>query len=487
MGGRGVGTGLGARFCLQGVSGAAEFNPALANESGDFTLGRLTHASAISARSPDVCSRLPIVVDLDGTLTPADSLHELLAALCVKRPLLVLLSLLRARSKAQVKAAWLGLQPDFQPLLPWNDEVVKLLRAEEGRPIILCTATPQSLAERVVQPLGIFSEVIGSSAEQNLRGSAKAAHLVQRFGRRGFVYIGNDSSDLAVWAEAAEGIVVSHDAQLAQRAREICPNVQVLAPAVRSGGWGWVKLLRPHQWSKNLLVFAPLIAAHRMAEQPLLIASTAAFGVFCALSSGVYLLNDGADREADRLHPTKRFRPVAAGAISPLWAWGVGAAALVVALGLAAGLGGKFFLVSATYVAVAVAYSFWLKRVAYLDVAVLAALYTSRLMAGASVTGITPSGWLAGFSLCIFLSLALCKRYTEIAQHLADAAADGSRRSYNRSYGPGVWAAGIFSMSAACLILAGYINSPAVVLLYEYPARLWAAVACMAFWGGRVW
>ncbi|HEX9615270.1 MAG TPA: decaprenyl-phosphate phosphoribosyltransferase [Bacteroidota bacterium] len=176
----------------------------------------------------------------------------------------------------------------------------------------------------------------------------------------------------------------------------------------------YLRLLRPQQWVKNMFLFAPLIFSKHLFEQGYFAIEVLGFGVFCLLSSSVYVLNDVADREADKLHPTKRERPVAAGLISPGMAILIAVILLIGAALLAAGLDRKFQIVAALYLALNVAYSFRLKQIILVDVFIIAAGFMLRVLAGAFVINVEVSHWLVLCTLFVSLFLAVSKRRGEL-------------------------------------------------------------------------
>lgn len=247
------------------------------------------------------------------------------------------------------------------------------------------------------------------------------------------------------------------------------------------------RAMRPHQWAKNVLVGLPLLLAHRTAETGLLLDAVLAFTALSLCASGTYVVNDLTDRDRDRRHPTKRTRPFASGALSP--AVGAGLAALLVAaaFGVAVFLPVGFAVAMAVYVAATLAYSVRLKAEPLVDVLVLGGLYALRVVAGGAATGVPLSEWLLAFSLFFFLGLALLKRYVELRQMETGAAPADNGRGYRagdaalvRAIGP---ATGLFSV----LVLALYITSPDVRVLYSHPALLWAAVPAFLYWTMRMW
>jgi 4-hydroxybenzoate polyprenyltransferase len=194
----------------------------------------------------------------------------------------------------------------------------------------------------------------------------------------------------------------------------------------------WARAIRLHQWVKNALIFLPAMLGHVLLRPQILSASVLAFLSFGLCASSVYLTNDLFDLRADRAHPRKRFRPLASGAITPRA--GVVAAVLLFIAGavLAVWVNTAFVLVLSCYYVVTWSYSVRLKRIALLDVMILAGLYTIRIIAGAVATDVSPSFWLLAFSVFVFLSLALIKRYAEV---VAIRGSD-SPSATHRPYGP---------------------------------------------------
>lgn len=248
-----------------------------------------------------------------------------------------------------------------------------------------------------------------------------------------------------------------------------------------------LRALRLHHWAKNALVLVPLAAAHRLDEPALLLRASLAFLSFGLVASAVYVLNDLADVEADRRHPRKRTRPFASGALPP-WAGAALAPALLLAgAGVAAVLPPEFQVVIGAYFALTTAYSLALKREPVLDVVVLAALHTARLFAGAAAAEIEVSEWLASFSMFLFLSLALLKRASELVQGEPDARAALPGRGWVGADRDAVFSLGAASGYVAVLVLALYLSSGEVFVLYAHPRRLWLLCPLLLYWVSRMW
>jgi 4-hydroxybenzoate polyprenyltransferase len=214
---------------------------------------------------------------------------------------------------------------------------------------------------------------------------------------------------------------------------------------------GLVRAMRPRQWTKNLFVFAPLLFSHDWHKEGKVLRTAATFAIFCLLSSGVYLMNDLADREADRLHPKKKTRPIAAGEV------GVGAAAAAaVVLVLGALAWARFGLASnrvpavcATYLVIQVLYTFWLKRVVIVDVMCIASGFVLRMIAGGTAAWVTASAWILVCTIFVSLFLALCKRRHEVVSLKDDAA---RHRAILADYPPALLDQ-LIAVATACILV----------------------------------
>jgi 4-hydroxybenzoate polyprenyltransferase len=244
-----------------------------------------------------------------------------------------------------------------------------------------------------------------------------------------------------------------------------------------------VHALRPRHWAKNVLVFIPLLAAHRAGDPAALLDAVLAFAAFSLVASAVYVVNDLADLASDRAHPRKRLRPFAAGVLSPALGVLMAAVLTAAAAALAARLEVGFQLALGGYAVVTSAYSFALKRQPILDVLVLAGLYTGRIFAGGFATGIPVSEWLANFSMFLFLSLALLKR----ASDMADTRAADARRGYRKEDADLLVTMGTSASYLSVLVLALYVSSHDVRRLYAEPRWLWALCPLVLFWTSRFW
>lgn len=415
-------------------------------------------------------------------------LHETLILLVKRNPLYVfMLPLWLLRGKAYLKKQ-IASRVEFDPsCLPYRTDLIAHLREERaaGRRVVLTTASDEQIAQRIASYLQLFDEVQASNGKRNLSGKQKLALLTECYGERCFAYAGNASIDLHIWRHAATAIVVG-DADLARRAGELTSVQRVFPPEPRS--WkAFLNAIRLHQWLKNLLIFVPLLTAHKFADGILLTQATLAFLSFGLCASSVYLLNDLLDLEADRHHTTKRRRPFASGVL-PIWL-GVALipAFLLSSAAIAWRLPGTFQQALLIYLLATAAYSFFLKRFALIDVLALAGLYTLRIIAGGAAVGIAPTQWLLAFSMFLFLSLALVKRFSELYDARESNRETAKGRGYYASDLEQIASLGGASGYMSVLVLALYINSQDVTALYSQPNLLWLVCAVLLYWISRVW
>ena len=404
---------------------------------------------------------VPLCLDFIGTLTPANPRHENAVAI-VKRTAFDVAT------------------------LPFRPELLHWLREERagGRQLILVADRDPELAEQVAAHLGLFDQVARADGA-GPPSARKRRILVERFGERGFDYAGSDAADVDVWA-SSRGAVVVGDRKLAERVAAKAPLLRVFA-APRATARTWIRAIRLHQWVKNALVFLPALLAHRISEPAVLWNTVLAFVAFGCCASSVYVTNDIFDLTADRAHPRKQRRPFAAGILSVRSGIYASIGLLLCAVVLASLVGWLFGLVLACYYLVTWAYSLRLKRIALLDVMLLAGLYTLRIIAGAAATYIELSFWLLAFSVFLFLSLGFVKRYAELDDARQAGKLTGGARGYGADDLPLIMSLGTTAGYCAILVIALYINSSDSIALYHHHKPLWLICPLMLFWISRVW
>jgi len=448
-------------------------------------MGSATGAKPAKTPLPVLC------VDLDGTLIRGNVLWECVLVLLKTRPLSLLLLpywLLsgRAAFKRQL-AARIQLDP---ARLPYRPQVLDLLRQEKarGRRIALTTAADRALAEAISGYLGLFDEVHASDGHVNLKGQTKAAFLEQHYADNGFEYVGDSVADAEVWRKARAAYVVGTEARAEQAAAVTTVKATILEPRVslRTSARTWISALRGHHWAKNLLLFLPLALSHNLAIEPVL-RTVAGFALYGLCASGLYILNDLLDLHSDREHPWKKERPFAAGEISIPGGLLASLVLLTTALGLGLLLDLQFGLALLSYAALTMLYSLYLKKIALLDVFVLSSFYSFRILAGALISATPLSQWFLAFSMFLFLSLAMAKRYSELVNASDLVRAGNSGRGYHTGDRELLLSLGVGSSFSAVVIFSLYVHSTDVRLLYSSPEFLFLLCPIVLYWLSRTW
>lgn len=430
------------------------------------------------------------MVDLDAALLKVNALHETLITLLLRRPwqafsaLVVLLTRGRAAAKAMIASLDLL---DVETL-PLREELLAWLREQTatGRPLYLISAADQALVDRFAGHLRLFESCTGGDGRSDPTGAARAAWLRGRF-PRGFSYAG-DGSELAVW-QSATTVVVAGARPAARRGIErLNKPIEATFPVTKVGAARLIRQLRLHQWSKNLLVFLPLLLAHHFADVRGWLHVLLAFAGMGLTASATYIVNDLSDLSADRCHASKRTRPLAAGAFPILAAVAIVPLMLLAGFALAFAASPPAAAVLAVYLALTLAYSFRLKQVPLLDTAVIGLLFTLRIVLGGAAVLTTPSPWLLAFSVTLFFSLAMAKRQSELAKA---AASSEVNRIGGRGYETGdavlTLVYGIASGVASLVISMLYITNGVATQLYDNPNWLWAVPLLLYLWQMRVW
>jgi len=435
--------------------------------------------------------KVPLVVDLDGTLIRGDMLWEAMIDVTKSRPLSLprLMAELfidgKAAFKRSVSAAF-----EFDPVaLPMRVEVLELIRQakSEGRTIVLSTGSDINVAKKIAGSLDIFDEVIGSSPGRNNSGTEKARDLVERFGEGGYDYVGDSIRDLPVWKNSKTQYAVG-PALINKRLRSVIllgattkkRGLEMLVDIIRS--------LRPHQYSKNMLIFVPAFAAQEIFRNAVFANLLLAFAAFSLVASSVYIFNDIFDLQNDRQHSSKKLRPIASGRITLPLAIYLGFTLLFLGFSVGFSLGAEPMFGLAMYFVLSLLYSLKLKQLVIIDAAVLAIMYSSRLVFGAVVARTEVSAWLLGFSLFLFFSLALVKRYSEASSHREVLTHDQlPGRGYLHQDMGIISNLGVSAGIGSVIVFSLYLASESVVSLYKTPELLWLVVPLLLVWTSRIW
>lgn len=404
------------------------------------------------------------MVDVDGVLIRSDMLVEMTFGFLGRFPFEVYkLPLWLWHGQAVLKHN-LALTTDIDAAtLPYDETVLSRIRQAhaQGRPVYLASTGDERLVKAVADHLGGIDGWIASDRTTNLSAADKAPRLIELFGAGGFEFLDRD------------------------RLRLIDPENAVAVSAAPRDKWrALLRLLRPHQWAKNALLGVALLTAHRFTSAAASSVVLAAIA-FSACASAAYVFNDLVDIRADRGLPSKRKRPFASGEVS--FAAGAAVACLCLLFGflVAAAISLQFVGALALYLALTVAYSLLLKRKLLIDVVTLACLYTIRVVAGAVAIDVSMSEWLLTFSMFIFLSLALVKRYSELTMRFAAGLPDPINRNYKIDDLSVVFALAAASGYCSAVVLTLYLSSDAVRELYRHPSMLWLACPLFIYWISR--
>lgn len=414
------------------------------------------------------------MLDVDGTLLRTDMLFEGVWKGLGTDPAATLKAFTKIGDRAAFKAEIARIAPLRVDLLPVHQGISDLADGAraDGREVALASASDISLVKPLADHLGI-TRIFASDGGQNLKGQAKADALVAAYGEEGFDYAGNDASDRAIWDHADGAIVVGNVGSAAKG----LTNVTKI-----KGGWtpkALIKALRPHQWVKNVLLFLPMIAAHAFFLETFLAVCLGIIS-FSAAASCIYIVNDLLDIEADRLHVKKCKRPFAAGTVPIPVGMAACAGLGIIALGVALLLSWQMFGVVAFYMALSLAYSLRLKRLRWIDIAILASLYTLRVVAGAAASQVDASVFMLIFIFPVFLTLGCVKRMTELALATDDKPLPG--RGYARGDMGDLLNMSVIGMVGALVIFFLYSYSDQALALYPDQWLMWVALLPISAW-----
>jgi 4-hydroxybenzoate polyprenyltransferase/phosphoserine phosphatase len=433
---------------------------------------------------------IPLIVDLDGTLTPTDTLVELVIKAVKHDPAILLkipLWLLKGRAPfKQFIAAQAGAHFDAAAL-PYNQVLLDYLREEkaQGRRLILATAADARIAHSVAAHLGLFDTVLASDGSHNLKGDNKRL-MIERTVGQPYAYAGDHAADLPIWKSAAAAVLVGVSPQVERSVREHCVVEQTF-PSPSASLKSWMRALRMHQWIKNMLLFVPVLTAFSLPDLQKLVTVGVAFLAFSLVASATYIVNDLLDLDSDRAHPRKRSRPFASAEIGLVGGAAISVVMLAAGLAIAGLVSGALLATLLCYLVLTSAYTWLLKRYVLIDVLMLSVLYTLRILAGAVAASVSISSWLAAFSLFVFFSLALVKRCSELVSLSRAGGGMTKGRDYHVSDLPVLWPLGIGAALSAIVVFGLFINAHETQVRYESPQVLWGAAVVMIYWISRLW
>jgi 4-hydroxybenzoate polyprenyltransferase len=432
---------------------------------------------------------IPLCVNCEYALLKTNIFHEAIFLLVKGNPLDIFrlpIWLLRGRSTL-IQRVSEKIQINWRTV-PLCERVVERVQAAQdgNRQVYLLTSMPKTWAHALAAVLADSKLIFTDQKNTVACIEATRSHLTDLFGMRGFDYIGDGRRDLPLCKSARRALIVTSDRTTIARANENSV-VESVIPRDKAGPFTFLKMIRIHQWLKNFLIWVPLLASHRLTSVHSIGIATVAFVAFSFCASSVYVLNDLLDLESDRQHVRKRNRPIAAGKIPVNQALVIGMLLFVSAACLALRVSALFAITVGIYFVMTLAYSLRLKRQVIVDVMLLAALYTIRVVAGAVATIVVPSFWLLAFSMFLFLSLAMVKRYSEMLVTLAQDRQYAAGRGYSVEDMPVLLSLGVSVGIAAIVVLALYINDSSTSKLYPATIWLWPVPPLMLYWVSRVW
>ncbi|MAI72558.1 MAG: 4-hydroxybenzoate polyprenyltransferase [Rhodopirellula sp.] len=429
-----------------------------------------------------------IVVDLDGTLTPTDTLVESLIKLFRTSPFQFLcswafLSFGIAAFKQKVSEL---VALDVEKI-PYRADLLAFLEIEKrrGKRLVLATAADRQIASAVAAHLNLFDDILSSDGRVNLKGSKKLQAIQELVGGN-FIYAGDSRADLEIWKAADAGILVGNKAGVAEKAGDLT-RVSGNFASSRPGLATWLRAFRVSHWLKNGLMFIPAIAGMTSANAGAIYNLINGFVAFGMLTSATYIFNDLWDLESDRRHPTKCRRPLAAGDVSIVSSIVIGITMFLISLGIGYQLNFRFFLGLLLYVIVTTAYSLAIKNLVIIDVLVLAILLNFRVVLGGLLCNIAISSWLLAFSYTAFFSLAILKRCTELIKLKARKLTWTDGRGYSVKDLKFLWPAGISTTICSIVIFLEYVSNQEIIINYQSPALLWVAGIGITYWMSRLW
>ncbi len=352
--------------------------------------------------------------------------------------------------------------------IPLNLDVYEFLKNEKskGRRIALDTTEPANSIHEILSDKNIFDEIIDTSAAL--------------LDVKNYDYIGSDKTSQAVWNGSSARYLVSTSTST--------PTNFTSHFATQSGGLKpALKTLRAYQWLKNLLVFVPIITSQQFSNPEALRNSIIMFFCFSAVASFGYIVNDLLDLQSDRAHRIKRNRPFASGAISAKQGMFIALTLLLVAAV------GSFFLppssalVLLCYLLLTISYSLYLKTKLMIDVVSLGGMFTLRVIGGAAAIDTELSFYLLSFSIFLFSSLGMVKRYAELHSLKTQKKLAARGRGYRVEDMAPVRIIGISLGYMSVFIMGLYINSPLITQYYSHPKVIWFLFPLLTYWLGRLW
>ena len=424
-----------------------------------------------------------LAVDLDLSLVKTDVLIEILWAMLVSSPFRFVVMVLNLRfGKAYFKSCVAQSAFFDAAKLPFNTQVINYIHdwKKGGGKVALVTASNQIIADEVGRHLNLFDNVYGSNELVNLKGQQKARFLCEKFGAGEFAYIGDSKADLSVWEEACSVIAVNPSFGLKLQLENRFDNVKYLL-SDESKHREIIRLFRPTQWVKNILIFAPIVAAQSR-DLSALLNNVFAFLIFCMIASAVYIINDAFDIQNDRNHPVKNQRPLACGSIHLSEGLALSGILLILGLTLSMWVDIQLFWLMSLYLILNVLYSAALKKVRFVDLLFLTMFYLARILAGSITGNIDLTYVFLAFSGFLFVALGSLKRLGELVLLSNAKIEQVPGRGYRLTDAISIRFIAAVSSFLSIAHLIGYISSDGVSKAYKNPGFLWGLVLILTGW-----
>jgi len=355
-----------------------------------------------------------------------------------------------------------------QPLtIPLNEDVVAFLKEQKasGRQLFLDTSESTAEIEHILANDLTFDGYI------NLHSEALPEN---------FDYIGSSNTSANIWKHADKSYLVGKDNSSGVKFEKHFETPSASFAAI-------VKAVRAHQWLKNLLVFVPIITSQQFMAPGALINTIIMFFCFGAVASFGYIVNDLLDLQSDRIHQSKKNRPFASGTLSISQGLIIGVVLLALATTACLFLPPACILVLTGYLALTIFYSLYLKTKIMMDVVALGALFTLRVIGGAAAIETELSFYLLSFSIFLFSSLGMVKRYAELYNLRAQNLLTAHGRGYRVEDMAPVRIIGISLGYMSVFVMGEYINSPLIAEYYSKPKFIWLLFPLITYWLGRLW
>lgn len=428
-----------------------------------------------------------LAVDLDNTLIKTDMSFETLVFVIKNNPLLILkvlyIFILKGKSFAK-KYLFENSNIDINDF-KINPDIIDFIKKNKKKyiKVILISGSRHEIVRKFYDHTDIFDEYHGSDDNINLVGANKINFINSNYNKITFDYIGDSKKDIPIWKHCGHALIVSSDSLLS-KLRDTNIPVEIISQNYEPTLNDFFYLLRVHHWIKNILLFIPMLLAHEITQLNIIILLLAFFS-YSLIASSIYILNDLVDKKFDSIHTTKKHRPIASGKIQIINALSYTAITLAIGFLLALNVNFNFFLFTLSYFIIAVSYSIYLKDIIYLDLALLAIFFLSRILAGGFAVDISISIWFILFSMFFFLSMASIKRITEI-QKYASNQISYTGRPYNKLSLRNLNIIGAISGAISMIVFVLYITSERSGILYSNNSYLYFAGIFLAYWLARV-